>query len=58
MSLLGRAQGSLGGSHAGELHRQGADAKAKRILAEELERRGWGEDGGHQNRSRAMLRRS
>jgi len=39
--MLRRAEGSLGGNHAGELHRQAADAKAQRIMAEELERRGW-----------------
>ncbi len=38
-----RAEGSLGGSHAGELHRQAAEAKDERIIAEELERRGWRE---------------
>ena len=41
--MLRRAEGSLGGSHAGQLHRQGADAKAKRIIAEELQRDGWSE---------------
>jgi hypothetical protein len=38
-----RAEGSLGGSYAGELHRQAAEAKAQRTIAEELERRGWRE---------------
>jgi hypothetical protein len=39
--MLRRAEGSLGGNHAGELHRQAADAKAERIIAEELQRNGW-----------------
>ncbi len=39
--MLRRMEGSLGGHHAGELHRQAADAKAERILGEELQRRGW-----------------
>lgn len=33
-AMLRRAEGSLGGSHAGELHRQAAEAKAQRIIAE------------------------
>ena len=41
--MLRRAEGSLGGNHAGELHRQAADAKAERIIAEELQRNGWSE---------------
>ena len=41
--MLRRAEGSLGGNHAGELQRQAADAKAERILAEELQRNGWSE---------------
>jgi putative transposase len=41
--MLGRAEGSLGGNHAGELHRQAADARAERIIAEELQRHGWSE---------------
>ena len=39
--MLRRAEGSLGGNHAGELHRQAADAKAERIIVEELQRHGW-----------------
>jgi hypothetical protein len=35
-----RAEGSLGGSHAGEWHRQAAEAKAQRIIAQEPGRRG------------------
>jgi len=42
-AMLRRAEGSLGGNHAGELHRQTADAKAERIIAEELQRNGWSE---------------
>jgi len=41
--LLQRMEGSLGGHHAGELHRQAADAKAERIIAEALQRNGWSE---------------
>ena len=40
---LRRTEGSLGGHHAGELHRQAAEAKAERIIAEELQRLGWSE---------------
>ena len=42
--MLQRMEGSLGGHHAGELHRQAADAKAERIIAEELQQRGWREE--------------
>ena len=41
--MLARMDGLLGEHHSGELHRQSADAKAQRIVAEELERRGWQE---------------
>ena len=41
--MLRRAEGSLGRNHAGELLRQAADAKAERIIAEELQRNGWSE---------------
>ena len=40
--MLARMEGSLGEHHAGELRDQVAEAKAERILAEELRRRGWG----------------
>lgn len=40
---LARMEGSLGGHHAGELHRETARAKAERIVAEELQRHGWQE---------------
>jgi hypothetical protein len=36
-------EGSLGGPHSGQSHRQVADAKAERIIAEELGRCGWRE---------------
>jgi REP element-mobilizing transposase RayT len=39
--MLARMEGELGESHAGELRGQVAAAKAERILAEELHRRGW-----------------
>jgi REP element-mobilizing transposase RayT len=42
--MLQRMEGSLGGHHAGELHRQVADAKAERIIAEELQHHGWREE--------------
>jgi hypothetical protein len=42
--MLRRMEGSLGGHHAGELHRQCADARAERIIAEELQRNGWREE--------------
>jgi REP element-mobilizing transposase RayT len=41
---LARMEGSLGGHHAGELHREVAQAKAERIVAEELQRQGWQPD--------------
>lgn len=41
--LLERMQGALGQHHAGELHRESANARAERIIAEELARLGWTE---------------
>ena len=41
--MLERMSGSLGAHHSGELHRASAQAKAERIVAEELKRRGWAE---------------
>ncbi len=41
--MLARMDGSLGEHHAGELHNELAQAKAERILARELQRRGWKE---------------
>jgi REP element-mobilizing transposase RayT len=41
--MLARMEGGLGEHHAGELHEQVAQAKAERIVAEELQRRGWAE---------------
>ena len=41
--MLLRMEGKLGEHHLGELHRASAEAKAERIIAEELERRGWQE---------------
>jgi hypothetical protein len=39
--MLAKMEGLLGEHHSGELHRESADAKADRIVAEELGRRGW-----------------
>jgi len=39
--LLERMTGKLGDHHAGELKRESAEAKAGRIIAEELKRLGW-----------------
>jgi hypothetical protein len=36
-------EGRLGDHHSGELHRASAEAKAERIIAEELKRQGWQE---------------
>ena len=41
--LLERMAGRLGEHHAGELRRESAQAKAERIIAEELQRLGWKE---------------
>ena len=41
--MLARMEGHLGEHHSGELHRKSADAKAERIIGEELQRRGWQE---------------
>jgi hypothetical protein len=41
--MLLRMEGKLGDHHTGELHRASAEAKAERIIAEELERRSWQE---------------
>ena len=43
MHLQERMDGKLGESHSGELHRETAEQRANRILAEELCRRGWTE---------------
>lgn len=42
-ALLLRMEGRLGAHHAGELHRASAQAKAERIIAQELGRQGWQE---------------
>lgn len=42
-ALLLRMEGQLGEHHAGELHRASAQAKAERIIAQELGRQGWQE---------------
>ncbi len=39
--LLERMEGKLGEHHSGELRRESAEAKAERIVAEELKRRKW-----------------
>ena len=39
--MLERIEGQLGPNHAGELHRETVEARAERILAEELRRLGW-----------------
>ena len=39
--LLERMAGQLGEHHSGELHLESAEAKAERIVGEELQRRGW-----------------
>ena len=39
--LLERLEGKLGEHHSGELRRETAEAKAERIIAEELRRLGW-----------------
>jgi hypothetical protein len=36
-------EGKLGDHHAGELHRASAEAKAERIIVQELQRQGWQE---------------
>jgi hypothetical protein len=41
--MLARMEGNLGEHHSGELHRASAEAKADRIMAEELKRYGWKE---------------
>jgi hypothetical protein len=38
--MLGQVKGKLGDHHWGELYRETADAKAERILAQELKRLG------------------
>ena len=39
--MLEQMEGQLGDHHSGELRRETAEAKAERIMAEELGRRGW-----------------
>jgi hypothetical protein len=41
--LLEQMESKLGEHHSGELHRESAEAKAERIVAEELGRLGWKE---------------
>jgi len=41
--MLVRMEGNLGEHHSGELHRASAQAKAERLVAEELQRLGWAE---------------
>ncbi|HEY5910014.1 MAG TPA: transposase, partial [Verrucomicrobiae bacterium] len=41
--MLAHMEGNLGEHHSGELHRASAEAKADRIMAEELKRNGWAE---------------
>ncbi|MGO8926450.1 MAG: hypothetical protein ACLQU3_06110 [Limisphaerales bacterium] len=41
--LLELMEGKLGESHSGELHRETAEQRANRIIAEELASRGWPE---------------
>jgi len=39
--MLARVEGQMGDHHAGELKRESAEAKAERIIREELQRLGW-----------------
>ena len=39
--MLELMEGKFGESHSGELHRENAEQRANRIIAEELARRGW-----------------
>jgi hypothetical protein len=48
--MLLRMEGGLGEHHSGELHREAANARAERIVAEELTRRGWTEGDLEQRR--------
>jgi hypothetical protein len=41
--MLELREGKLGENHSGELHRETAEQRANRIIAEELARRGWPE---------------
>ena len=41
--MLERMDGKLGENHSGQLHRESAEQRAIRIIAEELSRRGWTE---------------
>ena len=41
--MLEKMEGKLGEHHSGELRRETAEAKAKRIVAQELRRLGWKE---------------
>ena len=41
--MLEKMEDKLGEHHAGQLHRQSAEAKAQRLLAQELARRRWTE---------------
>ncbi len=41
--MLARLEGRLGENHSGEMRREGAEARAERIIGEELQRLGWTE---------------
>ena len=41
--MLELMEGKLGESHSGELHRETAEHRTNRTIAEELARRGWQE---------------
>ncbi len=41
--MIQRMEGKLGENHAGELHRESAEQKANRVVAQEMSRRGWTE---------------
>ena len=43
LEMLEKMDGKLGEHHSGELRRETAEAKAERLLAQELNRRGWTE---------------
>ena len=43
VEIAAHLEGNLGEHHSGELHRASAEAKADRIMAEELKRNGWAE---------------
>jgi hypothetical protein len=54
--LLRQMEGQLGDHHSGEMKRESSEAKAERIIADQLERLGWSADQLRQRAKSANAR--